>query len=300
MIRLPSTLLATALVASAGAAPSVAFADPFSFSTGGPNGAMAMASRPSASGQFEIEAADDFVLADTTSISSASFTGLLVSGLAPASIDSVVVEIYRVFPFDSNVARVPNVPTRVNSPSDVAFDARASGAATLSFSSTVLASTFTAANSVTAGGIHPSPNATTGGNGALTGAEVRFDGSFASALVLPAGHYFFVPQVGVSSGGAFYWLSAARPIVAPGTPFAPDLQAWTRDANLDPDWLRVGTDIVGGANPPTFNASFSLAGEVAPAVPEPSNVALLAAGLVALGVVRARRGYFDGRSTLSK
>ena len=33
---------------------------------------------------------------------------------------------------------------------------------------------------------------------------------------------------------------------------------WVRDADLEPDWLRVGTDIVGGT---TFNASFSLFGE---------------------------------------
>jgi hypothetical protein len=42
--------------------------------------------------------------------------------------------------------------------------------------------------------------------------------------------------------------------------FAPDLQSWTRDATLDPDWLRIGTDIVGGNPAPTFNAAFSLTG----------------------------------------
>ena len=51
-------------------------------------------------------------------------------------------------------------------------------------------------------------------------------------------------------------LSAARPIVPPGTPFPPgvtDLQSWIRNSDLDPDWLRIGTDIVGGT---TFNAAF--------------------------------------------
>jgi hypothetical protein len=53
--------------------------------------------------------------------------------------------------------------------------------------------------------------------------------------------------VTLANGAQFYWLSASRPISGAGTtPFNPDLQAWTRDANLDPDWLRVGTDIVGG------------------------------------------------------
>ena len=48
------------------------------------------------------------------------------------AIKNVVVEVYRVFPADSNVGRTsgppmfstPNVPTRVNSPSDVALDER--------------------------------------------------------------------------------------------------------------------------------------------------------------------------------
>jgi hypothetical protein len=32
---------------------------------------------------------------------------------------------------------------------------------------------------------------------------------------------------------------------------------WIRNADLEPDWLRVGTDIVGDT---TFNGSFSLSG----------------------------------------
>jgi hypothetical protein len=38
------------------------------------------------------------------------------------------------------------------------------------------------------------------------------------------------------------------------------LQEWIRNEALQPDWLRVGTDIVGGATPPTFDAAFSLSG----------------------------------------
>jgi hypothetical protein len=252
-----------------------------------PNDLMAIATRPDV-GSFEIEAGDDFVLGTSTTIHAASFIGLFVPGTGGApSVADVVIEIYRVFPKDSDTGRAPNVPTRVNSPSDVAFDSRDSAASGLSFTTSVLAGTFTALNSVQPGGIHPSPNQTTGGNGPLTGQEVQFDVTFSTPFDLAADHYFFVPQVALTNGGQFYWLSASRPISGAGTtPFAPDLQAWTRDAGLDPDWLRVGTDIVGGSSAPTFNAAFSLDGA---AVPEPSTWLLLGFGLAALGFSRRRR-----------
>jgi len=98
---------------------------------------------------------------------------------------------------------------------------------------------------------------------------VRLDVTFATAIPLAADHYFFVPQVLLTSG-SFYWLSASKPIVGAGTtPFSPDLQSWVRNANLAPNWLRVGTDIVGGATPPTFNQSFSLDGVTPPPVAAP-------------------------------
>ena len=264
-----------------------ASADPFAFSNGNVNDLMAAASRPDAGGQFEIEAADDFVLANRTLISGAGFVGLLPAG---ASVSQVVVEIYRVFPKDSNTVRTIEVPTRANSPSDVAFDSRDSAGASLAFTTATLASSFTASNSVQPGGIHPLPGQTTGGNGAVTGNEVAFDVTFTTPFDLPADHYFFIPQVAISGAeGSFMWLSSARPIVPPGTPFAPDLQAWTRDAALDPDWLRVGTDIVGGAPAPTFNLAFTLSGETVAAVPEPESWALMLAGMAALGALRRSR-----------
>jgi hypothetical protein len=252
-----------------------------------PNNAMAIASRPGGPGVFEIEAADDFLLGSQATINSASFVGLLVPGTGGTpSVSEIVVEIYRVFPKDSNTVRTPNVPTRTNSPSDVAVLDRDSAAGELTFGSSVLSATFTALNSVQPGGIHPSPLQTTGGNGALTGQEVQFNVTFTTPFDLPADHYFFVPQVLLTNGGQFYWLSASRPISGAGTtPFAPDLQAWTRDEFLDPDWLRVGMDIVGGATPPTFNAAFSLNGN---AVPEPSTIVLLVTALAIIGVRRCR------------
>ena len=231
-----------------------------------------------------------------TSIKTATFTGLLIGGATTANIGEVRVEIYRVFPADSNVARTsgppnfstPQVPTRVNSPSDVELDDRdtAPPPGNLTFTTKVLSGTFTANNSVQPGGIHPIPNQTTGGNLPVTGQEVEFDVIFTTPFLLQPDHYFFFPQVEITTGGGeFLWLSAPRPIVAPGTPFPPgftDLQSWTRDDispnNLDPDWLRVGGDIVGPtpATAPTFNAAFSLTGDV----PEPATWLLLGLGMV--------------------
>jgi hypothetical protein len=81
--------------------------------------------------------------------------------------------------------------------------------------------------------------------------------SFNPPIALTAGHYFFRPEVELSTGD-FLWLSAPRPILAPGTPFTPDLQTWIRNDALAPDWLRIGTDITGQG---PFNAAFSLSGE---------------------------------------
>jgi hypothetical protein len=170
------------------------------------------------------------------------------------SIQQVVVEIYRVFPLDSVNPPSGHVPTRVNSPSEVDFSSRDSSSNTLSYTVSIVNPIFFAANSVV-NGINPIPNQTTGGEGAVSGEEIVFDVIFTTPFVLPAGHYFFIPKVGLSSGN-FLWLSVA-------TPIAPDLQSWIRNANLDPDWLRIGTDIVDGSTPPTFNAAFSLSGTTA-------------------------------------
>jgi hypothetical protein len=251
----------------------------FFFSTGNPDGKMAMASRPSSSGKIEIEAADDFVLTSQTNLTSATFTGLLPTGALLSDITDVKVEIYRVFPKDSGPFN-NLVPTRVNSPSDVEFADRDSAANNLTFTPGIIQSTFTANNSVL-NGIFPKPNFNTKGEGPVTGQEVQFNVVFSTPFSLPGDHYFFVPQVQLSSGD-FFWLSAPKPIVPPGTPFPPgftDLQAWIRNEDLQPNWLRVGTDIVGGNPAPTFNAAFSLSGQV---VPEPSSVLLLSLGVVGL------------------
>jgi len=267
----------------------LADATPFFFTTGNPDGLIAVASRPSGSGLIEIEAADDFILSSPTLITSATFVGLLPTSAPLSTITSVDIEIYRVFPADSDVSRTSgaptfstvNVPTRVNSPSDFEFDSRSSGS-DLTFTAGVISAAFTAANSVV-NGIIPKPNQQTGGEGSVTGEEVQFNVVFTNPFSLPADHYFFVPQVQLSDG-TFLWLSAPRPIVPPGTPLSPDLQAWIRNENLQPDWLRVGTDIVGGNT--TFNMTFSLVGETV--VPEPATLAVSGLTLLAVGLIRRR------------
>jgi len=264
------------LAVAGGVAPDVV-ADPFSFSTGNPDGKMATGSRPDTQGVTEIESADDFLLSSPTVLTKASFTGLLTGTAQLSNVGEVAVEVYRVFPNDSDTGRTIHVPTRANSPSDIALTDLSTTGGALSVKTTQLNASFTALNSVL-NGIHPSPLQTTGGEGAVTGREVQFDVTFTKPLVLPADHYFFVPQVQVS-GGDFLWLSAPRPIVAPGTLFAPDLQSWIRNAGLDPDWLRVGMDIVGGTPAPAFNATFSLSGDT---IPEPASLLLVATGLAGL------------------
>jgi hypothetical protein len=271
--------------------PLPAAADAFVFSTGNPDGLMATATRPSSPGKFEIETGDDFALTQQTLLTGAAFTGLIPLGASTSDIKNVVVEIYAVFPANSDVGRTSGpptfstsqVPTRVNSPSDVEIDDRNSSGGSLKFKPIVLQSTFTAANSVQPGGIHPLPNIFTGGNGPVTGQETQITVSFTTPFDLLAGQYFFVPQVELSNGD-FLWLSAPRPIVPPGTPFPPgftDLQSWTRDQMLQPDWLRVGTDITGQG---PFNAAFVLNGV---AVPGPIAGAGLPALILACGAILA-------------
>lgn len=270
-----------AVCIAAGVFAPPAFAGPFTFSTGLVTNQIATATRPGpASGpNQETESADDFILGATTKITGATFTGLIPTG---ASVSDVVLEIYRVFPKDSNTVRTPQVPTRVKSPSDVAFASRDSGVSgDLTYSTSVVAASFTALNSVDLG-IHPAPGNQTGGEGPVTGQEVQFSVSLTSSFTLPADHYFFVPQVLLSDATQhFLWLSGSRPIDATGTPFAPDLQSWIRNAQLDPDWLRIGQDVVGGTA--KFNAAFSLTGET---VPEPASMLVLAGGLLGLGLAR--------------
>jgi len=261
-----------------------AAADSFVFSTGSPDGRIATLSAPANASRSETETADDFILSQPTTINHATFYGLIPSGTPLSSISGVEVEFYHIFPIDSTNPPSNHVPTRTNSPADteIASATRDSALASLSFTAAVLAPSFTAANSVV-NGINASPNSFTAGEGPVTGDEVLIDVDFTTPILLAADHYFFRPEVDLG-GANFLWLSAPKPILAPGTPFTTDLQSWIRNGNISPDWLRIGTDIT---HQGPFNAAFSLSGETVP-TPEPSSLLLLGSGLLGLGPLLRR------------
>jgi len=240
------------------------WAAPFSFTTGNSDGRLGALSRRAGPGKLETETADDFILQQTTVITQAKIIGLVPVGTSLENIKEVEIEVYHVFPLDS-AAPSGNVPSRVNSPADVEIDSatRARSSGTLTFSAGVLNGNFPVDNTAL-NGINKLPaNVTTNGEGPATGEDVEITITFTSPIILPQGAYFFRPEVLLTSGD-FLYLSAPRPIVPPGNAFVGDRQAWIRNSNLAPDWLRIGTDIIGGATPPTFNMAFFLAGETVP------------------------------------
>ncbi len=249
-----------------------AWAEPFLFSTGSPDRLLGALSQPASSNSLETETADDFILTRTTSITSATLFGLIPHGTPLANIRNVEVEVYHVFSKDSDESRTSGaptfstvqVPTRFNSPADQEIDTatRDGSAGTLTFKASLVESGFTALNTVV-NGINPLPNNETHGEGSASGDMVLITITFTPPILLPADHYFFRPEVLVT-GGRFLYLSAPKPILAPGTPFVGDLQSWIRNSRLSPDWLRIGKDIIGGSPAPAFNQAFSLSGETVP------------------------------------
>lgn len=298
------SLVSAMITAGVLAAPT--WADPFSFTTGNPDGRLGALSQTESSGTFQTETADDFFLTETTVISGATITGLLT--VPAAHINNVEVELYHVFSLDSDVVRTSGAPTfstaevvtRVNSPADVEIDTatRDGRGRTLKYSASSLNPSFTVLNSVV-DGINPTPSRT-GGEGPVSGEEVQITIKFTKPILLPAGHYFFRPDVQLADGD-FLSLSAA-------TPVAPDLQAWIRNSDLAPDWLRIGSDIIGadpvtGAAAPKFNMTFSLAGNTIPAAGVPGaqscqedSVSALAGQFEGIHAAASRLGFSNVRA----
>jgi hypothetical protein len=251
----------TAMMASVLLIAQLATAETFSFTPGDPDGKVGALSRRASPGNIETETADDFVLQQTTIINKATIKGLLPSGTDLTKIKDVEVEIYHVFPLDSAPAS-GHVPSRANSPSDVEIGTatRDGSSGTLKFSATVENASFSVDHTVV-NGINRIPTNVTHGEPGVTREEVAITITFTSPIILPPGNYFFRPEVLVT-GGDFLYLSAPRPIVPPGNAFVGDRQAWIRNSNLSPDWLRIGADIVVDGD--TYNMAFSLNGETVP------------------------------------
>ena len=108
MLKLHAFALASVTLALSASAA----ATPFVFSTGAPDGRIGTASRPASAGKIEIETGDDFRIfgpTGLTNITGATFTGLL-TGTTP-TVSDVRVEIYRIFPKDSDEGRTSGPPT---------------------------------------------------------------------------------------------------------------------------------------------------------------------------------------------
>ena len=253
LMRTRKALGCAAMIGSVLLIAQLATAQTFSFTPGDPDGKVGALSRHASPGKNETETADDFVLQHTTIINKATIKGLLPADTDLTKIKDVEVEVYHVFPLDSASAS-GHVPSRTNSPSDVEIGTatRDGSSGTLKFSAAVENASLSVDHTV----VNNTNNTLIGAPGS-TQEEVEIAITFTSPIVLPAGSYFFRPEVLVT-GGDFLYLSAPRPIVPPGNAFVGDRQAWIRNSNLSPDWLRIGTDIV--ADGDTFNMAFSLNG----------------------------------------
>jgi hypothetical protein len=260
-MSLRGSLIAALLIAGVWLA-TPASAALFFFSTGNPDGRLGALSRSASAGNIETETADDFILNQTTVIRGATIVGLIPQRTPLADITDVEVELYHVFPRDS-APPSGKVPTRNNSPADVEIDdaTRDGNKGTLDFTPSLVNQNFMVANTVV-NKLEPK----TGGEGATSGEEVQITITFNGPIVLPANHYFLRPEA-LLTDGDFLYLSAPKPTTPPL--FVGDLQAWIRNSDLAPDWLRVGTDIIAGTTPPQFNMTFSLAGETVPGAGTP-------------------------------
>src|SRR6478609_4450450 len=117
-----------------------ALAASFAFDNGPPDGLIATLSQPAGAGHIQTETADDFTLSAATSLTSATFTGLLPAGTPLANITNVEIEFYHLFPVDSANPPSGKVPTRAGSPADVEIAAatREFAAGTLTFTPTLI------------------------------------------------------------------------------------------------------------------------------------------------------------------
>jgi hypothetical protein len=238
-----------------------AWADPFFFSTGTPDGLLGALSQPAGTGSLETEAADDFILTATTTIAEATISGLIPVGNSPDGYQQRRGRDLSRLPRGLADPPSGHVPTRVNSPGDVEIDdaTRDASQGTVAFSATLSDESFSVLEH-RGDGINPAPENMTNGDGPASGEVVEIRITFTPPIVLPADHYFFRPEVEVA--GAISSTSPHR-----GDHGTRDPVCW-RFASLGPQFrleagigCASGTDIIGGATPPTFSMTFSLTGD---------------------------------------
>src|SRR5579864_6099216 len=195
--RVRKVLACATMMASILLIAQLATAETFSFTPGDPDGKVGASSRPASPGKIETETADDFVLQQTTIINKATIKGLLPTDTDLTKIKDVEVEVYHVFPFDS-APFSHKVPSRTNSPSDVEIGTatRDANAGTLKFLPTVENASFSVNHTVV------NNLKVNGGEPGMTGEEVEITVTFTSPIILPAGTYFFRPEVSVNDANA--------------------------------------------------------------------------------------------------
>jgi hypothetical protein len=219
----------------------------FFVSTGNTDGKLGALSRRPSTDKKETETADDFDLKKTTVITGATITGMIVPATPLANIADVEVEMYHVFPLDS-VAPSGNVPSRLNSPSDVeiASATRDARQGTLRFTTVLLDPNFLVKNTVV-NGINKKPFNITHGEEQATGAEVEIDITFTNPILLPAGHYFFRPEVMVTDGDFL----SCRPR-DPSFPLGRPSRAICKRGSATPICRRIGSEsaLISSPTPP--------------------------------------------------
>ena len=212
-----------------------AWADPFVFSTGTPDGLLGALSQPAGSGTSRPRPPTTSSLSETTSIAQATITGLIPAGTPAGEHQqrrgrglSRLSQGLGRSPLGAG-ARAGQLARRRRDRQRHARcergNARVRGRSLVDASSSVL-------NTVV-DGINPVPAERDPWRRSRRAARWSRSRS-------PSPRRSFCRRITISSaprsqvtGGDFLFLSAPKPIVAPGTPFMGDLQAWIRNSDLD-------------------------------------------------------------------
>jgi hypothetical protein len=238
------------------------------FDTGAPDGSVAAQSGARLGFTYTgFSTADDFILLNDSFVSGGTFTGLITPPIAFTDIVNVTIGIYSVSPTDAFGNPNPSpgglLATRASASGQITYTRESSDVDTAT--RTVPTAT------------RPIP---------FFGGGLTIDFAFPDPILLPAGHYFFSPQVVVTNvvpgppePGSFYWLSAPWPVGDPATDYSASFRG---NGDIGPPfWIPLSYALQDGP----YNTSFSLRGE---ATPEPASAWLILASLAAIAGKAAR------------